>query len=45
MLLNDLQLLWERSYSEQGVIEILRKEIPDSLIESSIKALMEYIPT
>ena len=45
MLLNDLQLLWERSYSEQGVMEILRKEIPDSLIESSIQALMEFIPT
>ena len=45
MLLNDLQLLWERSYSEQGVMELLRKEIPDSLIESSIQALIEFTPT
>ena len=45
MLLNDLQRLWERSYSEQGVMEILRKEIPDSLIKSGIQALMEFIPT
>lgn len=44
VLLHDLQLLWENSYSEQGVLQLLRKEIPDDLIQESINIIEGFMP-
>ena len=44
MLLTDLQKLWEQTYSEQAVMELLRKEIPQELIEQSIGVLLNFEP-
>ena len=44
VLVHDLQLLWEQTYSEGAVMRTLREEIPQELIEDSVKAILNFEP-